>query len=171
MTFCLRAAVGLAVIMVCVPAMGQKLARPKVELRWVEWQKIDGLTEETGFQSSCDPDSIVFPHKQPVVVLTMAEVSEARLTHHDFKGSGIGDLYMVALHLTPEAKAKLAADCKEGQYRLLTVVVDGKCWGLRRYEKSKEPGVPMQARAENFLPEVGFFSSMVEAQRLVDAFK
>ena len=56
--------------------------------------------------------------------------------------------------------------------RLLTVVVDGKYWGVRRYEKDKEKMfVPDQAQAETFLPDVGFFSSEAEAQRLVSAFQ
>ena len=56
--------------------------------------------------------------------------------------------------------------------RQLTVVVDGKYWGLHRYEKDKDkPFVPAQARAETFVPDVGFFSSRADAQRLVDAFQ
>jgi hypothetical protein len=157
-------------------AVGQQPppARPKakVELRWVETQPVEGLTEEKGFQSSCDPQDKVYPHKKPALVLTAAEVAEARLTRHDLGGSGLGVNYMVALHLTKEAREKLAASCEGQQMRLLTVLVDGKYWGIRRYEKDKDkPFVPEQARAETFLPDVGFFSSEAEAQRLVDAFK
>jgi hypothetical protein len=143
--------------------------RATVELRWVESGRIEGLTEKEGFQSSCDPDDIVYPHKKPALVLTAGEVSEARLSEHNIANR---DHYLVALHLTKEARDKLAASCEGNEMRLLTVVVDGKYWGVRRYEKDKsKPFVPPQARAETFLPDVGFFSSKAEAQRLVDAFK
>jgi hypothetical protein len=146
--------------------------KAKVELRWVETKPIAGLTEDTGFQSSCDPKDIVYPHQKPALVLTTAEVSEARLTKHDFSRSGLGVQYTVTLPLTKEAREKLAATVEGKEMRLLTVVVDGKYWGVRRYEKDKDkPFVPEQARAESFLPEVGFFSSEAAAQRLVDAFK
>ncbi len=144
----------------------------KVELRWVETKHIEGVTEDQGIQSSCDPKDTVYPHKKPALILTAAEVAEARLTKHDFRASGSGIHYMVALHLTKDARTKLAATVDGKEMRLLTVVVDGKYWGVRRYETDKDkPFVPEQARAETFVPDVGFFSSEAEAQRLVDAFK
>lgn len=172
---CMRLAMGLAVCLAgAAAAQGQEPAKSKarVELRWVEARPIDGLTEAKGFQSSCDPDDIVYPHKKPALSLTKAEVAEARLTHHDFSASGLGHQYMVTLHLTKEARDKLAATVEGTQMRLLTVAVDGRFWGVRRYEKDKDAKfVPDQARAETFLPDVGFFSSEAEAQRLVDAFE
>jgi hypothetical protein len=143
-------------------------AKAVVELRWVESRRIEGLTEDEGFQSSCDPDSIVYAHKEPALVLTSAVVTEARLTKHDFSTLGVN--YMVTLPLTQEARDALAAMCEGKQMRLLTVVIDGRPWGLRRYEIDKDvPFVPESARAETFLPDVGFFSSEAEAQRVVDA--
>lgn len=143
--------------------------RGMVELRWVETRHIDGLTEDEGFQSSCDPDSIVYPHKEAALVLTSAEVAEARLTHHDFSANGLSsENYMVELHLTPEARKTLAASRAGNEMRLLTVVVLGRHWGLHRYEVDKEkPFVPEQARAESFVASVGFFSSRHEAEQLV----
>jgi hypothetical protein len=173
MPWYVRIALGLVVCSTCIPAVVAQeppvKAKAKVELRWVESQRVEGLTEDEGFQSSCDPDSIVYPHKKPALVLTAAEVAEARLTDHMIAGRAN---YLVTLHLTKEARDKLAATCEGKEMRLLTVVVDGKCWGLRRYEKDKDkPFVPAQARAETFLPDVGFFSSKADAERLVDAFK
>jgi hypothetical protein len=172
MSCLLRFAIVLAM---CSSAVAQQPAagpKAKVELRWVEGQRIEGVTEEQGFQSSCDPDDIVYPHKKPALVLSAAEVTKARLSEYDFTANGLSMNYMVALHLTKEAREKLAASCEGNQMRLLTVVVDGKPWGVRRYEKDQDkPFVPEQARAETFLPEVGFFSSRAEAQRLVDAFQ
>jgi hypothetical protein len=174
----LRILLGLAICLSCSPAvMAQAPPRPRpkarVELKWVEAQRIEGVTEEKGFQSSCDPDSIVYPHKKPALVLTAAEVAEARLTHHDFSKSGLSsENYMVALHLTQEARDKLAAPCEGNEMRLITVVVDGKTWGVHRYEIEKDkPFVPEQARAATFTPSVGFFSSKAEAERLVEAVK
>lgn len=173
-----RLALGLVVGLACVPVgTGQEPpAKPKVrtrvELRWLETKKTEGVTEEKGFQSSCDPKDIVYPHKKPALVLTAVEVSEARLTKHDFTKNGLGVNYTVTLHLTKDARTKLAATTEGNDMKLLTVVVDGKYWGVRRYEKDKDkPFVPEAARAETFLPDVGFFSSETEAQRLVDAFK
>jgi hypothetical protein len=147
-------------------------AKAKVELIWLETRRIEGLTAEKGFQASCDPKGIVYPHKKPALVLTAAEVAEARLARHDFSKSGLSVVYMVTLHLTKEARNKLAATRASNEMGLLTVAVDGKYWGVLRYEKDKDKQfVPEAARAETFLPDVGFFSSEAEAQRLVDAFK
>jgi hypothetical protein len=171
--------VGGPVVMLCLwasVALGQPVPtfmKAKVELRWVEQQKIEGLTEDEGYQSSCDPDSIVYPHKKPALILTSAEVREAELTHHDLSRNGLSaQNYMVKLHLTKEARKKLAASVEGDGMRLLTVVIDGKTWGLHRYEKDPEkPFVPDQARAESFTPSVGFFSSKGDALRLVNAVK
>jgi len=146
--------------------------KAKVEVRWVESKKIEGVTEDKGFQCSCDPKDIVYPHNKPALVLTRTEVAKAALTRHDFTKSGSGVQYMVTFHLTKEAREKLAATRDSNEMGLLTITVDGKNWGIRRYEKDKDKKfVPEGARAESFLPDVGFFSSEAEAQRLVDAFK
>jgi len=169
--------IGLAVVSVCVPpVIGQEpVAKPKakVEIRWVEGKSVDGLTEEKGFQSSCDPDSLVYLHKKPALVLTAVDVTEARLVHHDLSKNGLSsELYSVTLHLTKEARDKLAATCGDDSERYLTIVVDGKHWGVFRYAKgTATKGVAPVACAETFLPSVGFFSSKADAQRLVDALK
>jgi hypothetical protein len=81
-------------------------------------------------------------------------------------------VYSVSLLLTKEARDKLAATCEGDEMRSLTIVMDGKYWGCHRYEKDKnKPLIPAQCLAETFTPSVGFFSSQVEAERLVDAFK
>jgi hypothetical protein len=146
--------------------------KAKVELRWVESARIEGVTEDKGIPGSDDPKNVLYPHKKPALVLTSQEVSEARLTKLDLTKNGLGVQYNVTLHLTKDARDKLAASVEGNQARLLTVVVDGRFWGIRRYEKDKDKKfVPEQARAESFLPDVGFFSSEKEAQHLVDAFK
>ena len=170
-----RVVLGLAVCAACVPtAVAQEPpAKPKakVELRWLESKRIEGLTEDKGFQCSCDPKAIVYPHKKPALVLTATEVSEVSLTEHDFTKNNLGMHYTVSLQLTKAARDKLSEACaREGEH-LLTVAVDGTYWGASRYVKGKgDRGVPDQARTENFNPTVGIWSK-AEAQRLVDAFK
>jgi hypothetical protein len=176
MSWYVRVALGFAACSAIVPAVlgHEPPTKPmvKVELRWVETKRVEGLTEDKGFQSSCDPEDVVYPHKKAALVLTAAEVSEARLTKLDLTKNGLGVLYEVTLDLKEEAREKLAATVEGKQMRLLTVVVDGKYWGVRRYEKDKDnKSVPDQARAETFRPNIGFFSSEAEAQRLVDAFQ
>lgn len=155
--------------------VAEKPKKPKVnvELKWVESRPVEGVTEETGFQTSCDPDSVKYPHVNPALVLNSTLVTEARLTEHDFSRSGLSSAnYMVTLILTKQAREKLAKACGERKGRLLTVVVDGKPWGVRRYVKDKDAQfVPEAARAESFAPDVGFFSTKYDAQRLVDALR
>ena len=176
MTRYMRVALALVVCSACVTlAFGQEpAAKAKVDIRWVENKRIEGLTEEKGLQMSDDPkDGPVYLHKKPALVLTAAEVTSTDLTKHDFSKNGLsGELYTVTLHLSKEAREKLAAACAGTESRLLTVVVDGKPWGFHRYEKGKNTkGVPEVARAETFTPSIGFFSSRAEAERLVNAFK
>lgn len=173
MSWSVRIALGLAACVVGAPAaLAQKPQAEKkaqVELRWVESKSIEGLTEETGYQTSCDPHSIMYPHKKPALVLTSAEVSQVRITDHHIAGRYH---YLVKFELTKDARDKLAATCKGKEMHLLTVVVDGKCWGLHRYESDENtPFVPAQARAKTFEPDVGFFSSRAEAERVANAVK
>jgi hypothetical protein len=178
MPWSMRIALGLAVYSAGVAAVGaqEPPAKPKakVELCWLETKRVEGLTQDKGFRASCDPKDVVYPHKKPALVLTAAEVAEARLTKHESSpGSGWpAELYTVTLHLTKEAREKLAATTEGNEMKLLTVVLDGKYRCVFRYEKDKDkPFVPADARAETFTPGVGFFSTKAEAQRLVDAFK
>lgn len=170
-----RVAVGLLMCLACIPVLGQDppaKAKPEVELRWVESKRIEGLTEAKGFQSSCDPKDIAYPHRKPALVLTAAEVSEARLKGYDFGKRGSPTHFMVELHLTKKAREQLAASFEGNETRCLTVLVDGRYWGVHRYEKVQgKLSYPPEVHAETFLPEVGFFSSEAEAQFLVDAFK
>jgi hypothetical protein len=146
-------------------------AKAKVELRWLERKPIKDVTEAEGIPASDEMDDVVYPHKKPALVLTKKEVSEAKLTKHDFTKNGLGVVYSVTLHLTKEAHAKLAEGLTGKQSRMITVTVDGKHWGWRWYVIDKDKQASEHVRAEKFLPDVGFFSSEAEAQRLVDTFK
>lgn len=160
--------------MLFAPAMAQegKTKKSRIEIRWVEKEKVDGLTEKKGFQTSCDPDDLVYPHKKPALVLTAAEVEDVRLDTKDFSSSGLSTVHMVTIYLTDEAKKKLAASVEGDQMRLLTVSVNGKNWGVKRYEKDKNKRyVPKQARAESLVLSVGYFASFDKAQQVVDSLK
>lgn len=176
MAWQVRIAVALAIssayLAIIVGQQPAAKAGTSVELRWVETRRVEGLTEDEGFQSSCDPKDVVYPHQKPAMVLTTAEVREVRLVAHNFSTSGSGVQYSVVLDLTNEAREKLAATYEGKEMRLLTVLVDGKYWGVRRYEKDPEKKfVPEQARAETFHLDVGYFSSLDKAQPLFDAIK
>jgi hypothetical protein len=146
-------------------------AKAKVEIRWVEAKKTEGLTEDKGYQTSCDPDSVMYPHKKPALVLDSKTVEEVGLKNQDLSKNGLAaNNYMVSIKLTKAAREKLAASVEGKEMRLLTIMVDDRCWGLYRYEIDPEkPFVPEQARAATFAPEVGFFSSKADADRVVSS--
>lgn len=151
------------------PKAKEKIA---VELRWLEEKPIEGVTEKKGIQASEAEGDLVYPHVKPALVLTKKEVSEAKLHKVDATKNGLGVLITVEIHLTKEAREKLAAGVKGKETRLLTVTVDGKHWGVHRYEIDKDkPFIADQARAETFRPSVGFFRVESEAQQVVDALK
>ena len=162
----------LSMCLAAAPTAGQPPAKAKVELRWLEDKRIEGVTEDKGFRATCDPRSTVYPYKKAALVLTAAEVSAVRLTAHDFSGTGVkGEMYMVEITLTKAAREKLAAGCDDGEWSL-TTAVDGKFWGTHRYAKVRDKlGVPEQARAESFAPTLGFFTSKAEAERVVAALR
>jgi hypothetical protein len=173
---------GLAVGLLPLPALAQDSGsksndgpqenRAQVKLHWVSSKPIEGLTEKKGVPSSCDPDSLVYPHSKPALVLDLRTVSDYTLTKHDFSASGSSpENYTVRLYLTEEARKTLKESCPSDKPQTLTVLIDGKYWGLFRYEKAPGDFVPEQAQADTFTPDVGFFSSKVEAERLVNAVK
>ena len=145
--------IGMAItvcFLIVAPANAQKgkAKKTRIELRWVERKAIEGVTEKEGFQTSCDPDDLAYPHKKPALVLSRDVVDSVKLETKDFSRSGLSTVHMVQIYLTDKAKKKLAASAEGNKMRLLTVTVDGKNWGVRRYEKDKDkPFVPVQARA------------------------
>lgn len=149
-----------------------KKSKVKVELRWVENEQIEGLTEDEGFQCSCDPDDIVYPHKEPALVVTAADVIDVEMAEHDFSSTGLDSQYfMVTIHLTKEAREKLASKGRGSSKRLVTVAVDGKYWGVFPYVRSnRKSDTSKTSHASRFTPQVGYFSSYAEAKRLVDSF-
>ncbi len=176
MTWYMRVALAWTVCLACTSSLVAQepptKPKAKIELRWLEDKRIEGLTEDKGIKVSCDPNGIAYRHKKPALALTAADIDEVSLKKHDWSASGIGILYSVTLHLKTETREKLAATCESNETRYLTIVVDNKSWGADRYEKDKsKPLIALECRAETFTPTIGYFSSETEAQRLVDAFK
>lgn len=175
MTWFVRIALGLVVGAAGIPAAcgEEPQDKPEIELRWVECQQIEGVTADKGLPS-CDPKNIAYPHKKPALVLTADVVTKARLlTHVGKPGSGWpSEFYTVEFDLTKEARTKLAASVEGKETRYLTIRVDGRYWGVHRYEKDKDKKLySPEVRAETYVPSVGFFNTKAEALRLVDAFK
>lgn len=166
-------ALGLAACVACAPgAAADPPAKVAVEIRWLEPKPVKGVTEEKGIPASYEPNDFLYPHKKPALVVTAAEVSEAKLTRHTFGGGEKVTHFMVEIHLTKKAREALAATVEGKETRLLTVTVDGRHWGIHRYEKDADKKFqPDKVRAETFQPDVGFFNSEAEAQRLVDSLK
>ncbi len=173
-----RFVLGLLVCSICVlPLAAQeppKKPKAHVELRWVEAKRIEGLTEDKGYQASCDPKDLVYPHKKPAVVLTAATVAKVQLIKEQTPWSKPTDeIYSVKIHLTKEGRDKLVAAYEGQQMRLLVIVMDGKkCPGIQRCEKDRrKPFISDDVWVENIVPSAGHFSSKAEVERLVDGVK
>jgi hypothetical protein len=155
------AAIGIA-------AEPKEQPKSKVELRWVESFRVEGLTADRGVG---DPDSPVYPHKTPALVLTRKDVAEARLNQHEWMMNDVVvPHYSVTLILTKEARDRLAASCP-GKSARVTVAVDGRYWGWHHYTTDNDAKVSELCKAKNFNPYIGLMSSKAEAEHVVDAFK
>lgn len=155
-----RIALGLAACWVCVPSVvGQEppeKPKAKVEFRWLESKQIPDLTEEKGIRTTCG-DQLSYLHKQPI--FSNQDVAETRLRQHDLEGP-LGVQFSVELHLTEEAKKKLATACDDNRAKLLAIIVDGKYLSSWYFDPSK--------RTE-FLPWAGYIRSKSEAEGIVEA--
>jgi hypothetical protein len=148
----------------------QVMPKPKVDLRWVESSFIENLTEKKGFPGSCDPKDTLYAHKKPALVLTAADVAEARVTEHDLTRNGLGILYNVTLVLTKQARERLAADSPRNSARV-TVAVNGRYWGWSHYTTDNNARVSESCLAKNFNASIGFMSSKSEAESIANAFR
>lgn len=178
MAWQVRIVVGLAACMAYLPpAVGQQpadlaKAKAKVELRWLETRPMEGLTENEGFQASCDPGDVRLSPQEarPGAHSRRGERSPPHPASVD--GCRLGRAGSRHPPSHPGGPRKAGRNGRGPGDAPLTVVVDGKYWGVRRYEKDQDKEfVPGQARPATFTPHVGFFSSKAEAQRLVTAFR
>lgn len=98
-------------------------------------------------------------------------VTDVSCTNSDLSKNGLlGENYMIHIQLTKKAREALAMTVEGTKTRWITVVVDGKCWNIRRNEPSNEQsGYSKSIWAKYYSPSFGFFSSKAEAQRIVDA--
>ena len=156
---------GLAIATAAEP---KEQPKPKVELRWVESFRVDGLTVDRGV--GC-PESPIYPHKTPALVLTRKDVAEARLNQHEWLMNDVlVQHYSVTLVLTKEARDRLAGCCP-GKSARVTILVDGRYWGWHHYTTDNDAKVSELSKAKNFNPYIGLMSSKAEAEHVVDAFK
>lgn len=167
----------LLVITVCLVGLSRvmseeppKKPKMKVELRWLEMSRVEGLTEDKGIQASCETDDLLYPHRKPALEITREDVRGVLLTEHDLRKNGLGLLYTVNFELTDEARKRLAANCP-GQAARVTIGVDGRYWGWSHYITSDTALVSEACKARSYNPSVGFLSSKAEAEKIVEAFK
>ena len=158
--------------------------RPTVKLRWIEHEHIEGLTIKYGatYLQKRNIEGLNVKHgryrrKNPALVITPAEIADVVLHASTFDSddpsSDSSTQYMVKITLTQKAREAVAKSADGTKTRLITVDVDGYCWGKRRYEPLNEKsGVISSATwARNYNPSIGPFESKEAAQRIVDALK
>ena len=85
--------------------------KPKVEIRWVEGVRVEGLTVDRIVGDSGDSPGY-YPHAKPAMILTAKDIVEARLKKFDWLMSGVVvHHYSVTLVLTKDARERLAKSC------------------------------------------------------------
>jgi hypothetical protein len=127
----------------------------RIEFRWLENRPIPDVTFMEGIRTTCG-EELSYPHATPV--LTGADVSEAELLITEFTNGLPSPQFGVHLHLTAEAKQKLADTCPSGARGELAVFVDNQYFGTR-YLHSGD--------IEGFVPMAGFMISRSAAERIV----
>jgi enterochelin esterase-like enzyme len=138
-----------------VPAADKPPAR--IELKWVERERIAGVTDEKGVQMSCDPENKWFPHK--TAVLTNTDLKPGRLTETTFNtAAGALDNFTVEIDLPAAARQKLIKECGDADKRMLGVFVDGHNWSAWWFQKKE---------ANRFAASAGFFPSKDTAEHVL----
>jgi hypothetical protein len=127
MLWYMQIALGLVVCSASVEGQ-EPSPKPKatVELKWLEKERVEGITEEKGITTTCDPKSVEYMHKKPVFVLTAADFDEVRVVFHEVYSGILVPYYSVKLSLTKKARDRLAASCADPKGRMLAVQMDGK---------------------------------------------
>ena len=144
----------------------------KIELRWVESEHIEGLTDRRmRYQLSENAGDFGYPHKKPALVLTPDVVTKVSIPTLRIASR---DQYAVSIQITKKARKALAKTFKGKETRWITVMVDGKCWGGSRYEPANEKsgyGESSGVWATNYNPWLGYTASKDYVDRVVDALK
>lgn len=145
--------------------------KPKVEIRWVERFRVEGLTVDRIVGDSGDSPGY-YPHAKPAMILTAKDIVEARLKKFDWLMSGVVvHHYSVTLVLTKDARERLAKSCP-GKSAAITVCVDGLYSGWAHYTTDNDAKVSETSKAKNYNPS-WYLGTMdrASAERYIKAFK
>ncbi|MFN0053643.1 MAG: hypothetical protein ACKV0T_15800 [Planctomycetales bacterium] len=158
----------------CVATIGfaadpKEPPKPKVEIRWVERFRVEGLTVDRIVGDSDDSPGY-YPHAKPAMILTAKDIVEARLSMFDWLMSGVVvHHYSVKMVLTKDARERLAKSCPS-EPAAITVSVDGMYSGWTHYTIDNDAKVSEQLKAKNYNPTLGNMDR-ASAERIINAFK
>ena len=158
----------------CVATIGfaaepKEPPKPKVEIRWVERFRVEGLTVDRIVGESGDSPGY-YPHAKPAMILTAKDIVEARLSKFDWLMSGVVvHHYSVKMVLTKDARERLAKSCPS-ETAAITVSVDGMYSGWTHYTTDNDAKVSEQSKAKNYNPTLGNMDR-ASAERIINAFQ
>lgn len=142
----------------------------KVELRWVEPFRVEGLTVDRIVGDSGDSPGY-YPHAEPAMILTAKDIVEARLERFDWvMNDVVVHHYSVKLVLTKDARERLAKSCP-GESARITATVDGIFTGWSHYTTDNDAEVSEDLKAKNYNPSLGGSMSQAFAESIIKAFK
>ena len=159
----------------CVATIGfaaepKEPPKPKVELRWVEGVRVEGLTVDRIVGDSGDSAGY-YPHAKPTMILTTKDIVEARLERFDWvMNDVVVHHYSVKLVLTKDARERLAKSCP-GKSARITASVDGIFTGWSHYTTDNDAKVSETSKAKNYNPSLGGSMSRAGAESIIKAFK
>ena len=144
--------------------------KPKVEIRWAERFRVEGLTVDRSVGTSGDTENEYYPHAKPAMILSRKDIAEARLKQFDWlMNDVIVHHFSVTLVLTKEARERLAKSCP-GKSARITVAVNGKFWGWDYYMTDDDADVSERWKAKNYSPCIGLMPR-ANAESIINAFK
>ena len=158
----------------CVATIGfaaepKEPPKPKVEIRWVESVRVEGLTVDRIVGDSGDSAGY-YPHAKPAMILTAKDIVEARLEKFDWlMGGVVVHHYSVTLVLTKDARERLAKSCP-GKSARITVSVDGIFTGWSHYTTDNDAKVSETSKAKNYNPSLRNMDR-ASAESIIKAFK
>lgn len=144
--------------------------KPKVEIRWVERFRVEGLTVDRSVHPGGDTENDYYPHAKPAMILGREDIVEARLQHFDWlMNDVVVHHYSVTLVLTKDARERLAKSCP-GKSARITVAVNGRYWGWDHYSTDNDADVSERSKAKNYNPCIGLMPQ-ADAESIINAFK
>lgn len=146
----------------------QEPPKPKIEIHWVELNRVKGLTVDRSAHSGSDTQNDYYPHTKPAMILGREDVAATHLKQLDWEmNGGVVQHFIVTLVLTKDARDRLAKTCP-GKTARVTVAVDGKYWGWDHYTTENETDVLNGWKSTDYSPSMGLMRR-VDAERIIDA--